>query len=204
MLTSSFGWTSSPARVAITSFAFMFDEVPEPVWKTSMGNWSSSSPSAIRAEAAEIRSALSASSRPRSAFARAAAPLMRPSQRATGTGIGSPETGKFTTAFVVSPPQSSCRSSVFAIKASVGKEARASEQELRDRREPALGERALARGALLCLGHLEHGSPAEVAALRTLRGLEVLEAVTPRNAARAALEAFDYEGVHARSIGGSG
>src|SRR4051812_9294886 len=40
---------------------------------------------------------------------------MRPSQRATGTGIGSPETGKLATAFVVSPPQSSRRSSVFAI-----------------------------------------------------------------------------------------
>ena len=29
---------------AITSLAFMFDEVPEPVWKTSIGNWSSNSP----------------------------------------------------------------------------------------------------------------------------------------------------------------
>ena len=28
----------------MTSFAFMFDDVPEPVWKTSIGNWSSSSP----------------------------------------------------------------------------------------------------------------------------------------------------------------
>jgi hypothetical protein len=27
--------------VAITSLAFMFDDVPEPVWKTSIGNWSS-------------------------------------------------------------------------------------------------------------------------------------------------------------------
>ena len=44
MLTSSFAWTSSPARLAITSFAFMFEDVPEPVWKTSIGNWSSSSP----------------------------------------------------------------------------------------------------------------------------------------------------------------
>jgi hypothetical protein len=52
----------------------MFEEVPEPVWKTSIGNWSSSSPLTIRAAAAEMRSALSASSRPRSAFARAAAP----------------------------------------------------------------------------------------------------------------------------------
>ena len=48
MLTSSFAWTSSPASAAITSFAFMFDEVPEPVWKTSIGNWSSSSPLATR------------------------------------------------------------------------------------------------------------------------------------------------------------
>ena len=48
MLTSSFACTPSPASVAITSFAFMFDEVPEPVWKTSIGNWSSSSPSATR------------------------------------------------------------------------------------------------------------------------------------------------------------
>ena len=59
MLTSSFACTSSPASVAITSFAFMFDEVPEPVWKTSIGNWSSSSPAAIRSAAAAIRSALS-------------------------------------------------------------------------------------------------------------------------------------------------
>ena len=46
----------------------------------------------------------------------AAAPLRRPSQRTTGTGTGSPETGKFSTALVVSPPQScsvkSCLSSV--------------------------------------------------------------------------------------------
>ena len=35
-LTWSLGWTGSPsfsvARVAITSLAFMFDEVPDPVW----------------------------------------------------------------------------------------------------------------------------------------------------------------------------
>ena len=112
-LTSSFAWTSSPASVAITSFAFMFEEVPEPVWKTSIGNWSSSSPAATRSAAAAMRAALSASSRPRSAFTRADADLIRPSQRATGAGIGSPETGKFPTAFRVSPPQSS-RGSVVA------------------------------------------------------------------------------------------
>jgi hypothetical protein len=123
MLTSSFTWTSSPARLAITSFAFMFEEVPEPVWKTSIGNWSSSSPAAIRSPAAAIRSALSASSRSSSAFTRAAAALIRPSQRATGTGIGSPETGKFATAFVVSPPQSCVRSSVLDTAPSLAPEA---------------------------------------------------------------------------------
>ena len=91
---------------AMTSFAFMFELVPEPVWKTSIGNWSSNSPSAMRSPAAAMRSARSRSSSSRSAFARAAAALMRPSQRATGTGIGSPETGKFATALSVSPPQS--------------------------------------------------------------------------------------------------
>ena len=44
-LTWSFGCTGRPssrdARVAMTSLAFMFDDVPEPVWKTSIGNWSS-------------------------------------------------------------------------------------------------------------------------------------------------------------------
>ena len=107
MLTWSFGCTSSPASVAITSFAFMFDDVPEPVWKTSIGNWSSSSPEATRSAAAAIRSALSASRRPRSALTRAAAALIRPSQRATGAGIGLPETGKLPIALRVSPPHSS-------------------------------------------------------------------------------------------------
>ena len=41
MFTWSFGCAASPARVAITSLAFMFDDVPEPVWKTSIGNWPS-------------------------------------------------------------------------------------------------------------------------------------------------------------------
>ncbi len=33
---------------------------------------------------------------------------MRPSQRITGSGTRSPETGKFSTALLVSVPQSSC------------------------------------------------------------------------------------------------
>ena len=89
----------------MTSFVFMFELVPEPVWNTSTGKWSSYSPAAILSPAAPIFSALPASSRPSSAFVRAAAALMRPSQWTTEGGIGWPEMGKFSTAFVVSPPQ---------------------------------------------------------------------------------------------------
>ena len=106
MLTWSLGWAPSPARLAITSLAFMFEEVPEPVWKTSIGNWSSCSPAATASPAAAIRSARSASSTPSSPLTRAAAAFSRPSQRTTGTGTRSPETGKLSTALVVSPPQS--------------------------------------------------------------------------------------------------
>ena len=108
MFTWSFGCTPSPARLAITSLAFMFEDVPEPVWKTSIGNWSSCCPAATSSPALATRSAMSASSKPSSAFTRAASALMRPSQRTTGAGTVSPDTGKFSIAFVVSDPQSSC------------------------------------------------------------------------------------------------
>src|SRR3954451_3530836 len=116
MFTCSFGCTPSPARFAITSLAFMFELVPEPVWKTSTGNWSSCLPSATSSPAAATRSASSPSSSSSSPFTRAAVALIRPSQRITGTGIGCPDTGKLATAFVVSPPQSSRRSSVALIR----------------------------------------------------------------------------------------
>ncbi len=45
MFTWSLGCAPSPASVAMTSLAFMFDDVPEPVWKTSIGNWASCLPS---------------------------------------------------------------------------------------------------------------------------------------------------------------
>ncbi len=81
--TWSFGWTGrpsrSPARVAITSLAFMLDEVPEPVWNTSTGNWSSQRPSATSSAAAAIAPAVSSSRTPRRAFTRAAAALIRAS-----------------------------------------------------------------------------------------------------------------------------
>ncbi len=119
MLTSSFACTPSPASAAMTSFAFMFELVPDPVWKTSIGNWSSSSPSATRSAASAMRSATSASRSPSSAFTRAAAALIRPSQRATGVGIGSPETGKLATALRVSAPQSSLPSVVSVTRSSL-------------------------------------------------------------------------------------
>jgi len=82
----------------------MFDDVPEPVWKTSIGNWSSWSPRATASAAAAIFSATAGSRRSSSAFARAEAPLMRPSQWMTDGGTVSPEIGKLSTAFFVSPP----------------------------------------------------------------------------------------------------
>ena len=41
----------------MTSLTFMFDDVPEPVWKTSIGNWSSCLPAATAAAAFSIRRA---------------------------------------------------------------------------------------------------------------------------------------------------
>ena len=80
MLTWSLGCTPSPAMFAMTSFAFMFVEVPEPVWNTSIGNCASCLPAAISAAAFSIRVALRFESRPSSAFTAAAEPLMRASQ----------------------------------------------------------------------------------------------------------------------------
>jgi hypothetical protein len=104
MFTWSLGCTPSPARFAMTSLAFMFVEVPEPVWKTSIGNWSSYPPAAIASAPAAMRSATSESSLPSWALTRAAAPLIAASQRTTLTGTRSPETGKFSTALAVSAP----------------------------------------------------------------------------------------------------
>ncbi len=112
MFTWSLGCTPSPARLAITSLAFVFVEVPEPVWKTSIGNWSSCSPAATSSPARATRSATSGSRRPSSPFTRAASALRRPSQRTTGTGTRSPDTGKFSTALLVSAPHSSCRTAM--------------------------------------------------------------------------------------------
>jgi len=101
-LTWSFGCTGEPsasvARVAMTSFVFMLLDVPEPVWKTSMGKCSSHSPRATADAASETASATFPSSTPRSALTAAAAPLIAASAPMSSRSIGVPEMGKFSTA----------------------------------------------------------------------------------------------------------
>src|SRR6266513_208734 len=63
-----------------------------------------------------MRSARSGSSRPSSPFTRAAAALMRPNQWTTSSWTGSPETGKFSTALIVSGPHSCCFPSCTAMR----------------------------------------------------------------------------------------
>lgn len=103
-LTWSLGCTSrpsgrrSPARVASTSLVFMFDEVPEPVWKTSTGNCSSQRPSATSSAASWTACATSSSSTPSSALTLAAAALIRASAAMWARSRRWPLTGKFSTA----------------------------------------------------------------------------------------------------------
>ena len=82
----------------MTSLAFMLELVPEPVWNTSMGNWSSCSPSAISPAAAMMASAFSAGSLPRSLLTCAQAAFSRPSARIWVRSRPRNEIGKFSTA----------------------------------------------------------------------------------------------------------
>jgi hypothetical protein len=101
-LTWSFGCTGRPrrsvARVAITSLAFILLDVPEPVWKTSIGKCSSHSPRATSAAASCTALARSSGSTLSSAFTTAAAPLIEASAPISARSIGRPEIGKFSTA----------------------------------------------------------------------------------------------------------
>ncbi len=109
LLTWSFGWTRVPprsafARFAMTSFAFMFDEVPLPVWKTSTGNWASCWPEATSRAACSMARASSAPRRPSAPLATAHAALISPSAAITAPGRGRPEIAKFSTARAVWGP----------------------------------------------------------------------------------------------------
>ena len=101
-LTSSLGWTERPSRsdasVASTSFMFILLLVPEPVWNTSIGNWSSWSPRATASAATMIASARSPSISPRSRLTDATAALMRASASIWARSSRTPEIGKFSTA----------------------------------------------------------------------------------------------------------
>src|SRR5690606_11845060 len=100
--TWSLGWTGRPSRscasVATTSLAFMLDEVPDPVWNTSSGDWSSHLPSATSRAASAIAAARSLSSTPSSAFTVAEAALTWPSAAMCAASSVRPEIGKFSTA----------------------------------------------------------------------------------------------------------
>jgi hypothetical protein len=101
-LTSSLGCTRRPrrseAREASTSFMFMLVDVPEPVWKTSTGNWSAQAPSATSSAAAATAPATSASTTPRRPLTRAEAALRRARARISRASRRRPDTGKFSTA----------------------------------------------------------------------------------------------------------
>ena len=106
-LTWSLGCTSSSepasfsarvARVASTSLVFMLEEVPEPVWNTSIGYWSSWSPAMTWSAAATMASARSCEMMPSSAFALAAAFLTCARAWMWAGSRPLPEIGKFSTA----------------------------------------------------------------------------------------------------------
>ena len=63
----------SKARLAMTSLAFMFVEVPAPPWMQSTGNWSSMFPARIRSQAAQMAMPISRGNTCNSIFARAQA-----------------------------------------------------------------------------------------------------------------------------------
>ena len=100
-LTSSLGWASTPCREASeasTSFMFMLELVPDPVWKTSTGNSPSCSPATTWSAPATIASATSSSSTSSRALTRAAAALTSAIAWMWSGSSGVPLIGKFSTA----------------------------------------------------------------------------------------------------------
>src|SRR5438552_16453420 len=110
MLTWSLGCTELPRRrdasAATTSFAFLLLLVPEPVWKTSIGNCASWLPAATSAAADSTACAMRSSSSPRLLFARAATLFPYTTLFRSARGMVRPLTGKFCTARWVCAPHS--------------------------------------------------------------------------------------------------
>ena len=95
---------SSHARFAITSFTFMWKEVPAPAWYASTTKSRSCLPARTSSAACTMASPFFRSRAPTSMLARAAAILMRATARTISTWRRSPEIGKFTTARAVWTP----------------------------------------------------------------------------------------------------
>src|ERR1035441_4872176 len=112
-LTWSFGCTGRPSRcdasAAMTSLAFMLLEVPDPVWNTSIGNWSSCSPTATAAPASWIAAAIASSSTPSSPFTMAAQPLIEASAPIRARPIRSPSPAQLRTPRAGAPPDDQAR-----------------------------------------------------------------------------------------------
>jgi hypothetical protein len=89
----------------ITSFAFMFDCVPEPVCQTTSGKLSSKRPSITSVAAAAMASASSGAMSPCAMFTSAQAFLITPSARMIGTGWRSQPMGKLMMERWVCAPQ---------------------------------------------------------------------------------------------------
>ena len=113
-LTSSFGCSSrlpasSLPRFAMTSFAFMFVCVPEPVCQTTSGKWSASFPEIISSAAAQMAPHFSAvmAVGHRRAFVMAAAFFRMPNAWMISVGMGSRPCpiGKFSKLRWVCAPQ---------------------------------------------------------------------------------------------------
>ena len=77
----------SMARLEITSLAFMFDCVPDPVCQTTSGKWSLSAPLATSVAAVTIASPILASRLSSCILALAAAIFTMPSARISGKGM---------------------------------------------------------------------------------------------------------------------
>ena len=80
--------------------------VPEPVWNTSRGKWSSNAPNDISDAASWIAAATSLGITRRRPLTVAATPLIEPSAWISSTGTVSPEIGKFSIARWVWAPHS--------------------------------------------------------------------------------------------------